>query len=278
MAQRQSLLGFIERDSFMHSLTGTTKLVMMLVASLAVMLGFDTRFLLVMLVVSVGLWVSSKIALRDLSVILWIVLLMMILNNLMIFLFAPGYGEEIYGTSHLLWTGWGRWHLSAEQLFYQLNVTLKYFAVIPIALLFIVTTSPSEFASSLHRVGVPYKAAYSVSLALRYIPDVQREFRDISHAQQARGIDTSREAPFTQRVRSTAAILIPLLLSSLARIETVATAMELRGFGAGKSRSWYVSRPLRRRDWVALALSLLLLGVAVSLLWVNGSRFYNPFS
>ncbi|MDO5721388.1 MAG: energy-coupling factor transporter transmembrane component T [Actinomycetaceae bacterium] len=277
MAQRQALLGFIERDSFMHSLTGTTKLVMMLVASVAVMLGFDTRFLALMLAVSVALWVSSKIALRDLSVILWIVLIMMVLNNLMIFLFAPGYGEEIYGTSHILWSGWGRWHVSAEQLFYQLNVTLKYFAVIPIALLFIVTTSPSEFASSLHRVGVPYKVAYSVSLALRYIPDVQREFRDISHAQQARGIDTSREVPFSQRLRSTAAILIPLLLSSLARIETVATAMELRGFGTGKSRSWYVYRPLQTRDWVALAGSGLVLALAVVLLWVNGSRFYNPF-
>lgn len=277
MAQRQPLLGFIERESFMHSLTGTTKLVMMLVASLAVMLGFDTRFLVLMLVVSVGLWVSSKISVRDLSLILWVVLVMMVLNNLMIFLFAPGYGEEIYGTSHILWSGWGRWHVSAEQLFYQLNVTLKYFAVIPIALLFIVTTSPSEFASSLNRVGVPYKVAYSVSLALRYIPDVQREFRDISHAQQARGIDTSRQVPFSQRLRSTAAILIPLLLSSLSRIETVATAMELRGFGTGKRRSWYVSRPLRGRDWVALAGSALVLAVAVALLWWNGSRFYNPF-
>lgn len=277
MAQRQPLLGFIERESFMHSLTGTTKLVMMLVASLAVMLGFDTRFLVLMLVVSVGLWVSSKISVRNLSIILWVVLIMMVLNNLMIFLFAPGYGEEIYGTSHILWSGWGRWHVSAEQLFYQLNVTLKYFAVIPIALLFIVTTSPSEFASSLNRVGVPYKIAYSVSLALRYIPDVQREFRDISHAQQARGIDTSREVPFSQRLRSTAAILIPLLLSSLTRIETVATAMELRGFGTGQRRSWYVSRPLRGRDWVALAGSALVLAVAVALLWWNGSRFYNPF-
>ena len=38
------------------------------------------------------------------------------------------------------------------------------------------TTHPSQFASSLNQIGVPYKIAYSVSLTLRYIPDLQEEF------------------------------------------------------------------------------------------------------
>lgn len=277
MAKRQSLLGYLPRQSFMHSLNGTTKLVMMLVASVAAMLGFDTRFLVLMMVLSVGLWVASRVSLRDLAAILWVIFAFMVLNNVFIFLFAPTYGTEIYGTTHVLWDGWGRWQVTAEQLFYQLNVTLKYFAVLPIALLFIVTTSPSEFASSLNRIGVPYRVAFSVSLALRYIPDVQREFREISQAQQARGIDSSREAPLRQRVRNTAAIIIPLLLSSLERIEVISTAMQLRSFGKHPRRTWYTTRPLRRADWVALSGCALLLVVAVTLLWVNGSRFYNPF-
>ena len=36
----------------------------------------------------------------------------------------------------------------------QLNITLKYFAIIPMALLFIVATNPSEFAASLNKIGV----------------------------------------------------------------------------------------------------------------------------
>ena len=192
MAERTAVLGYIPRESFMHSLTGTTKLIMMINASIAAMLGFDTRFLVLMVFVSVFLWISSKIELSKLKIVLWFIFVLMILNNIMIFVFAPQYGTEIYGTSTPLWHLTNRYTFTAEQLFYQLNVTLKYFAVLPVALLFIVTTSPSEFASSLNRIGVPYRASYSVALALRYIPDVQREYREISQAQQARGVDTSK--------------------------------------------------------------------------------------
>ncbi len=61
------------------------------------------------------------------------------------------------------------------------------------ALLFILATNPSEFAASLNKIGVSYKISYSVSIALRYIPDIQREYHDISFAQQARGIDMSKK-------------------------------------------------------------------------------------
>ncbi len=277
MATRQPILGYIERDSLIHSLTGTTKLVMMLVASLATMIGFDTRLLIAMLIISIAVWIISKISLKDLAVIMWIIVIFMILNNVLIFLFAPTYGVEIYQSRHDLIHLIGPYTVTAEQLFYQLNVTLKYFAVLPIALLFIVTTSPSEFASSLNRIGVPYRISYAVSLALRYIPDVQREFRDISCAQQARGADISRRVPLWTRIRNVTQVLIPLLLSSMQRIETISTAMELRGFGRGSKRSWYRARPLRSADWIAISLSLVLLGVAIALLVVNGGRFYNPF-
>jgi len=117
--------------------------------------------------------------------------------------------------------------LTWEQLFYQLNVTIKYFSIMPLALIFFVTTDPSEFASSLHQIGVHYKAGYSVALALRYIPDVRRTYHEISQAQQARGIDLSRKAKLHARVKGAMAILLPLIFSSLDRIETISNAMDV---------------------------------------------------
>mgnify|MGYP003297537977 CR=1 FL=1 len=70
---------------------------------------------------------------------------------------------------------------------------LKNACTVPIVLLFVCTTNPSEFAASLNRIGVSYKISYAVSLALRYIPDIQREYRDISLAQQARGTEMSKK-------------------------------------------------------------------------------------
>ena len=135
--------------------------------------------------------------------------------------------------------------MTLEQLFYQFNITLKYFIVIPAALLFIVTTHPSEFAASLNRIGVNYKIAYAVSLAFRYIPDIQREFRTIAHSQQARGIDISRNEKLSIRIKNVSSISFPLILSSLERIEVISNAMELRGFGNRKSEPGIARKSLQ---------------------------------
>lgn len=277
MAERHVLLEYLPRDSVMHRANGAAKLLAVLAASIAAMITFDTRVLAVIALLSLGSFVLAKIRLRELAIILWLLLLFLCLNNIFIFLFAPEYGTEIFGTRHTI-LRMGEWaDLTWEQLFYQANVSLKYAAVIPIALVFFTTTSPSEFAASLNKIGVPARIAYAVSLALRFIPDIQREFRTIANAQQARGIDISGRASFRTRLANVAHVLMPVLLSNFARIETVSRALELRGFDRQRRRSWYASRPLAARDVVILVLSVTVLATAIAMLVVNGGRFYNPF-
>lgn len=271
------VLGYVDRPGPLHALSGVSKLVLALGVVLGAMIGFDVRYLAVVSLGSLVLWGLSRVRLRDLAVVLWLILIFMVLNNIGIFLFAPGYGTDLFGARHLLLDGPWHWDITAEQLFYQLAVTLKYFAVLPSVLLFVATTRPPEFASSLARIGVPYRIAYAVSLALRYIPDVQREFRTISQAQQARGLDTSRAAGLTTRVRNLASVLMPLLLGTFDRIESVSAAMELRGFGRGKGRTWLVRTPLRGPDLVLIAVSVAAVAVPIVLLVINGGRFWNPF-
>ena len=145
------------------------------------------------------------------------------------------------------------------------------------AVLFVCTTDPSEFAASLNRVGVSYRISYAVALALRYIPDIQREYHDIALAQQARGVEMSKKARLTDRLRSVSKILIPLILSSMERIDTISNAMELRGFGKNSKRSWYSGRPFTRGDMAAMAVCVALMVLSLLLTVLNGSRFFNPF-
>lgn len=272
------ILGYVDRPGPLHRLSGVSKLALAIGVVVGAMVGFDLRYLLAVSVLSAILWALSRVRLRDLAFVLWMIGIFMVLNNIGIFLFAPGYGTDLFGTHHLLIDGPWHWDLTGEQLFYQANVTAKYFAVLPAVLLFITTTRPPEFASSLNRIGVPYRAAYAVSLTMRYIPDVQREFRVISQAQQARGLDVSRKVGIGTRVRNTVAVLMPLLLGTFDRIEQVSAAMELRGFGRGRRRTWAVSTPLRAADWLVIAAAVLLALVPVALLWINGGRFWNPFA
>ena len=272
-----NLFNYIDRSSPIHRLTGASKLFGLVLWSLAAMSGFHTPFLAVLTVGALALFKLSKIRIKDVSFMLGATMIFLVLNNLLIYLFSPEHGVEIYGSRTLLLELAGRYTITAEQLFYHLNVVLKYTCTIPIVLLFICTTDPSEFASSLNRIGVSYRISYAVALALRYIPDIQREYYDITLAQQARGVEMSKKASLPNRLKSASKILIPLVLSSLARIDTISNAMELRGFGKGKKRSWYSGRPFTKGDFVAIGVSVALMILSVLLTIFNGSRFFNPF-
>ena len=271
------LFNYIDRPSPIHRLTGASKLVCLLLWTLAAMMTYDTRLLIFLAAGSVILFILARLRISDVSFLFGFILAFMILNNLMIFLFSPEHGVTLYGTRHVLFSLGGRWVVTKEQLFYHFNLLLKYCAMIPIIMAFVCTTQPSEFAASLNRIGVKYTVAYSVALALRYIPDVQREYHEISQAQQARGIEMSKKESLSKRLKAASAILIPLILSSMDRIETISNAMELRGFGKHKKRSWYMARPFRAADFLAIAFCALVCAAAVYLNHLNGSRFWNPF-
>jgi len=277
MARRGLGLGYIPKNSPVHRLAGSSKLLMVVLVSLACMITYDTRFLLAVIAGSCIMFAVSRVPLRDLKVILTLLGIFMILNNVFIFLFSPEEGVSIYGTRHLIADLAGRYTITQEQLFYQLNVTLKYFSIMPLALIFFVTTEPSEFASSLNKVGVNYKAAYSVSLALRYIPTLQREYFEISQAQQARGVDISKNVKLIYRLKGLISIVFPLIVTSIDKIDIIAYAMELRSFGKNRHRTWFRYRPFTIADYIVVIVSASLIAVAVVLGIINEGRFYNPF-
>ena len=272
-----AILSYIKRDSFVHELTGRTKLLFFLAWSVASMVTYDTRVLICMLLFSIVIFKVSRIRIRDISFVLWLAAVFLLMNNLFVYLFSPEYGVSLYESRTVLFTIAGPYTITAQQLFYHLNMTMKVICVVPVALLFIACTDPSEFAASLASIGVSYRIGYAVSLALRYIPDVQREYHNISQAQQARGIDLSSKDKLFTRMKNSVAILLPLVLSSLNRIETVSNAMELRGFGRNKKRTWYSLRKMQKSDWIVVAVVLTILVLDLVVTFWDGSRYYNPF-
>lgn len=273
-----NIFNYIERRSPIHAMTGASKLVCLLLWSFGAMSSFDPRFLFALFVLALVLFKISKIRVADIRFMLWFTFVFCLLNNLLIFLFSPMHGTEIYGSCHEIFRIAGRYTLTQEQLLYHLNVFLKYAATIPIVLLFVTTTDPSEFASSLNRIGVNYKIAYSVALALRYIPDIQREYHDITLSLQARGVEMSKKASLGARLKTASGTLVPLILSSMDRIEVISNAMELRSFGKNKKRTWYRYRKFTAWDFGAMLLGLAVLLISVVLTaFVNHGRYFNPF-
>lgn len=271
------LLTYSAKDTWIHRLSGVTKLLFFLLWSVVGMLTYDTRVLAVMLAVSLALYYMSRTEWKQVGTVFKFILLFLCLNLLTIFAISPYQGTEIYGTRtdivHLFWN----YTLTKEQLFYEANIMLKYFTVIPVVLIFIVTTNPSEFAASLNRIGISYRTGYAVAIALRYVPDVQHDFTKIKHAQEARGIEMSGKANLVTRLKNMSTIIFPLIFSSMDRIDVVSNAMELRGFGKYKKRTWYSGKPLARNDYLSIGFVILFCIIALIVTFHDGSRFYNPF-
>ena len=272
------VLAYEEKDTWIHRLSGVTKLVFFLVWCFTSMVTYDTRVLAVMVAFSLLVFKISQTRWKQVGAVFKMVMLFLAFNVVAIFIFSPDQGTHVYGTRTVLFHIAGRYDVTKEQLFYELNVVIKYFTVIPAVFMFLVTTNPSEFAASMNKVGISYNIGYAISIALRYIPDVQGEFTKIKHAQEARGIEMSGKASFLARIKNPSAIIFPLIFSSMDRIDTVSNAMELRGYGKHKKRTWYMAKKLGRNDYFVIAFTVVFAALALGITFADGSRFYKPFT
>jgi len=271
------MISYEKKNTPIHKLSGFTKLVFFLLWCLASALTFDTRILIAMIIIGAIVYIISGTKWKQVSSVFIAIMFFMVINLVCIFFFAPFQGCEIYGSRTDIAHLFAGYTLTKEQLFYEFNVFIKYFTVIPSVFIFLVTTDPSELAASLNGIGVPYMIAYSVEIALRYIPDVQDEYHKIKNAQEARGIEMSSKGNLLSRIRNTSAIIFPLLFTTMERIDVVSNAMELRGFGKKKKRTWYSKRSLQTADYLVLAFIICFFAATMIITFWDGNRFYNPF-
>ena len=275
---KYKLFDYVERDNAIYNLSGVTKLVCFILLTFAVMFTYDIRSITVILIFSFCIMKLSGIQFAQVKLMFYYVILFLILNFILTFLFEPLYGVSIYGTQTEIFRFNDYYIVTQEQMLYQVTKFVKYVSVIPLGMIFLLTTNPSEFASSLNKVGCPYKGGYAVSLTLRYFPDIMRSYTEISQAQQSRGLDMSKRVKLSQRIKNVMNICLPLVFSTLDRIELISNAMDLRGFGKNKKRTWYSQKKMKKIDAVGIIIcSLIFLGVMYITVFINKGRFYNPF-
>lgn len=270
-------LGYQERDSFIHKMNGTSKLIVFILLTVAGILSFDMRFLIGLTVFSALVLYFSKISWKSIRVLVYLTVIFAVLNLLLIYVFAPHYGVELYHSKTVL-LGSGYYALTSQQIFYELLVLLKYCFSVPLSLAFLLTTQPSQLAAGLNKVGVSYKVAYAFSLTLRYLPTIQDEFQTTRKVQEARGFALGKKASLGKKLVASTRLLLALAFSTLEKVETISEAMALRRFGKKKKRTWYYAQPWHLADWIGLLLGIALLALAILLVSVDGGRFWNPFA
>ena len=114
--------------------------------------------------------------------------------------------------------------------------------------------------NALRKMGVPYEISFILTTSLRYVPMIGRKVRQITDAQQARGIDLR---PRIKSILNFMALMMPLLVQSFILADELALAMESRGFGR-KRRSAHKSDHLPFKEYGVMAISF---GLLIALIW-----------
>jgi len=138
----------------------------------------------------------------------------------------------------------------------------RFVLIIFFSTLLTLTTMPLSLASAveallapLKRVKVPvHEIGLMLSMSLRFVPTLMDDTMRIMNAQKARGVDFG-EGSIVQKVKAMIPILIPLFATSLKRADSLAIAMEARGYQGGKGRSQYRQLKWTRKDthtWLLL--------------------------
>ena len=197
----------------------------------------------------------SKVGIKQLVRGLKPVLFIIIFTGLLNLFFVPG---ETYLFE------WGFLRISLEGLRNAIFMVLRIMLLIMGTFLMTYTTSPISLTDGLERLmnvlkrfHVPvHELAMMMSIALRFIPTLIEETDKIMSAQKARGADFE-SGNIIQKAKALIPILVPLFISAFRRADELATAMECRCYHGGEGRTKLHVLKYERRDYIALALGVL---------------------
>lgn len=132
------------------------------------------------------------------------------------------------------------------------------------------TTSPIMLTDAIERLLSPLKKIHvpvhelsmMMTIALRFIPTLIEETDKIMSAQKARGAEMDTGG-LIKKAKSLIPVLIPLFVSAFKRANELATAMECRCYHGGEGRTRLRIMHTAMRDYVAIAVMLLLFAAVI---------------
>lgn len=154
--------------------------------------------------------------------------------------------------------------VSKESLLYGLGMSFRLIMMIISGMIFISCVNVEEFTWGLNKLGLPYRISFALSLAFRLVPTFTRTAQDITQAQLARGLDLDKGG-FITRTKKYIPLIIPILSLAIKKTDSLAQALESKGFGTPGTRTSYLEFKASIIDYLVVALLIWLLIFSVLL-------------
>jgi energy-coupling factor transport system permease protein len=170
---------------------------------------------------------------------------------------------------------WKSLQISRESLLYGIAMGLRLASFVMAGLLFLATTRNEEITGGLIRLGLPYPVAFALSTALRLVPTFAGAGATIIQAQVSRGLDLEAKNLFT-RIGKFIPLAVPMFITAIRYTNTLAMALESRGFRPDAPRSFFYEPQMGRRDWLVLLVLMILLALFLYLRLALGMGVVIP--
>ncbi len=200
------------------------KLILSLCASTAVMLPLERLAIFMVVYLFILIWAGLlKEAARQVWRLKWILCLLFLLD----------------------------WWLIGIDL--AVVITLRLVLLAGVFTLFFFTTSPSEVSLTLESLHLPYRYAFSISLAFQSLSLLAEEWQSIREAQKVRGIDTDINGwqKITHQIQKQIALTVPAIVLVTKRAWAITEAAYARGFDSPE-RKPFKHLVFKRKDWIIM--------------------------
>jgi len=126
---------------------------------------------------------------------------------------------------------------SYEGFMMGLAIGLRILGIVASSMVIAKTTDPRDIFLAVVRMGLPYKIAYGLFTALRFIPLLQHDAQTIMDAQFVRGIAV-KGGGVSNWIKRFGHFLVPLIANSMRRGDQSALAADVRAFGLYPTRTY----------------------------------------
>ncbi len=250
----KGILEYSQGDTIIHKLNPLTKLLLALLICISSFISKNILITVVIIALNILIGYMAGIGKKALSILLTLLKIGIILFVIQVLLIRTG-DKILEFPMNLYITNIG--------LNFSILLVLRLIgATMPLILMLTVTKMSDLTNVLVQKLHISYKYAFSFITALRFIPIFENEMNGIIEAQTARGVEFDTKNPI-KKLKLVLPLCVPLLISSVKRIEGSAISAELRGFNVRKKNCGYKKYSFNFWDYSAILVSILVLAISV---------------
>lgn len=239
---------YLDNNSFIHRLDPRVKIITFLLTFVAILL-FENPLWMLPVTVLIGIQLIVSGATKNLNRIRYVLIVLTISSMILWNLFSTGETKLF-------------WRISVESLNFAIARTLVMILMISAGMILITSTRNEELVNGMILLGMPYRVGFAISTSLRLVPTIASSTITISQAQRSRGLDLDSGNLF-ERIKKFLPLLVPVFISTIRSTNIFGMALESKGFGARKDRTFYLDFKMGTADYIVLAFAIIFVLVSI---------------